>query len=443
MHPKTAASFQTACEGRCSRATLVLVTAILAMACSLLAAGSAGAAVSGAIFTTDADCGSVNLNVTYESKQDVYLNGGPQNAHAAGLSPDGSYYVQVTAPDGTLLGTSGATAPVTVTGGEFAQCYQLWSIVSKASDGSQGFDDTTNNGGEYKVWISTDATFTNSDAKTDNFKAKADGVPCDPDVEVCGGDPSSATLNVRKFYDANANGLDDDGQDIDGWEFSVVDGTSFFGLLTPLSLLVAAPDTYTVTESTPLESNWQHTTANPVVVPVVDGDSVDVAFGNVCLGAGGGHTLGFWSNKNGQAMIDAADRAMLNALNLRNANGSNFDPTTNTQIKNWLLSANATNMAYMLSAQLAAMALNVSNGFVDGSALIYAPGATSANGLGYTTVNALIAEADASLLADPVTVAAGPARTYQEGLKNALDKGNNNLNFVQATPCAFSFAPLP
>jgi hypothetical protein len=32
-----------------------------------------------------------------------------------------------------------------------------------------------------------------------------------------------------------------------------------------------------------------------------------------------------------------------------------------------------------------------------------------------------------------------PYRAYQQALKNALDKANNNLTFVQSTPCAFSF----
>jgi hypothetical protein len=33
-----------------------------------------------------------------------------------------------------------------------------------------------------------------------------------------------------------------------------------------------------------------------------------------------------------------------------------------------------------------------------------------------------------------------PFRAYQEALKNALDAANNNLNFVQAAPCPFTFA---
>jgi hypothetical protein len=40
-----------------------------------------------------------------------------------------------------------------------------------------------------------------------------------------------------------------------------------------------------------------------------------------------------------------------------------------------------------------------------------------------------------------LVTAGSPFRDYQEALKNAFDKANNNLTFVQATPCAFTFAP--
>lgn len=49
-------------------------------------------------------------------------------------------------------------------------------------------------------------------------------------------------------------------------------------------------------------------------------------------------------------------------------------------------------------------------------------------------------EANVSLGANGYTVAAGATRTYQQALKNALDRANNNLNFVQSTPCPYSFA---
>jgi hypothetical protein len=170
-------------------------------------------------------------------------------------------------------------------------------------------------------------------------------------------------------------------------------------------------------------------------VSVVDDSTVSgLYFGNLCVGAGGGLTLGFWSNKNGQALITSDDLFFLTALNLRNSNGSNFDPTSKTALRTWLLNGTAVNMAYMLSVQLAAMELNVRHGFVSGTALVYAPGSASANVNGFATVQALEDEADATLGADGYTVDGDPLRAYQESLKTALDNANNNKTFVQATP---------
>jgi hypothetical protein len=152
--------------------------------------------LSGAIFTTDASGVPVNLNI-YAAKEDVYLNGGPGiNApdDAAGL-PAGTYSFQVTDPSGkTLLSTdavtcrqftvdasgvirsvapSGACAHATGTDGEDAGItVQLFP-----------YDDTPNNGGVYKVWVSPtellDCTapgnkhcFVPRYSKTDNFKVR-------------------------------------------------------------------------------------------------------------------------------------------------------------------------------------------------------------------------------------------------------------------------------
>jgi hypothetical protein len=95
-------------------------------------------------------------------------------------------------------------------------------------------------------------------------------------------------------------------------------------------------------------------------------------------------------------------------------------------------------MAYMLSAQLATMELNVRHGIVNGTALIYAPGTASANALGFATVNDVMAEGNALLgsLGGNVTVGASSLRTSEEAVKTALDRGNNNLNFVQSGPSA-------
>jgi hypothetical protein len=390
----------------------------------------------GAIFTTNNLCDGTNVNI-FGSKDDVYLDGGPARAGAAGLQ-DGNYYVKVTEPNGTLLGYS-TSAIVQVSGGEFVTCYQLSAILVKASDGTTGYDDTSNPGGEYKVWVSQDPNFPNDASKTDNFKVKSGG-------GGGGGENEKATLNVIKFYDANANGENDDNQLITGWKVRIQDNIEYIRY-TPITIIVD-PDEYTVTEYAPLETNWVPTTENPVLITLANGDNKTVEFGNVCLGPGGGKTLGFWSNKNGQALIKSDDLAMLRGLNLVNSVGDNFDPTTNSQVRTWLLSANATNMAYMLSAQLAAMALNVHNGLVSGNALVYAPGLlpfapiTGLNSLGFISIDDLMKAADIELgLGTHHTAYSSDSwRSYQEALKNVLDSANNNYNFVQSRPCPFTFA---
>jgi hypothetical protein len=261
--------------------------------------------------------------------------------------------------------------------------------------------------------------------------------------------PQEAKLEIKKFYDANANGVNDSEAIIPSWQVRVQSnstGTYDSGtLLTgsadlPLSL---DPGSYDVSEDTPVQMNWYRTTQSPVPVSLLDEDNKTVEFGNVCTGAGGGLTIGFWSNPNGKKLYGADDQALLVGLNLvqntKKGTGIPFDPTGYASYQSWLLKADATNMAYMLSAQLSAMKLNVYNGKVDSNALIYAPGTKSANSAGFATVQEVMDEANAELGLDPTTVAAGPERTYQESLMKALDRANNNQTFVQSSPCAFSF----
>ena len=151
--------------------------AVLAAVLSMVGASSSAIAAPGALWTTTASGVSVNANI-YANKGDVYLNGGPQHGNGQGL-PDGLYYVQVTAPDGTLLGSSVGSArptPIHVVNGVMVSLYQLSAIVVKASNGAPGYDNTPNHGKEYKVWVSQDSAFPNSKSKTDNFKAPDDPI---------------------------------------------------------------------------------------------------------------------------------------------------------------------------------------------------------------------------------------------------------------------------
>src|SRR6266511_6228980 len=95
-----------------------LSLAVLAMVS--LAVSAAAHAPSGAIFTTLPDGSEVNFNI-YDSKDDVYLDGGPGPGApqtAAGLD-DGTYVFQVTDPSGkTLLSQDAARCrQFTVSGG--------------------------------------------------------------------------------------------------------------------------------------------------------------------------------------------------------------------------------------------------------------------------------------------------------------------------------------
>jgi hypothetical protein len=404
---------------------------------------SIAAQLSGAIFTTNGACDGTDLNV-YADKDAVYLDGGPRKAGSAGL-PEGEYYVKVTEPDGTLLGTSiGASdeTPVVVnSAGEFVTCYQLSAILIKASDGTPGYDDTGNSGNEYKVWISTDPAFAGSDTKTDNFKVLGANEPPPP---------PAALLTVLKFYDANLNGVFDEGteQTLENWLIGITPS----GFAEELWLTTYAAQRqvgdYSIREFLPIEPNWVATTPSPVAITLTS-NGATVKFGNVCLGTGGGHTLGFWSNKNGQTQMNdegsvAPELALLSALNLRTAAGADFDPTTYNAFRTWILDATAINMAYMLSAQLAAMELNVEAGFVSGASLVYAPAVNALNATvtgDFISISDLMTLANDELALHAVVLDGSPFRAYQEALKNALDDANNNLNFLQPDPtnCPYTF----
>ncbi|MEO7724793.1 MAG: hypothetical protein ABIU29_08930 [Chthoniobacterales bacterium] len=138
---------------------------------------------------------------------------------------------------------------------------------------------------------------------------------------------------------------------------------------------------------------------------------------------------------------------------MRTANGTDQNFTgslaqNKTTLNTFLLGANATNMANMLSAQLAAMELNVShygvaNKFgagVNGAAIVSAPGCGN-TGLNnqFISINDLMSAANTELGLHNLTTSGSPFRAYQECLKNALDDANNNRNFVQGAPCTFNF----
>ena len=422
-------------------------------------------AISGAIFTSTSDGATVNGNI-YDAKEDVYLNGGPANVPGCngGALQDGTYYFQVTDPSGgTLLSSDGIGArKFQVTGGEITTNLGVPAHAASAPDPAVScgslviqlmpFNDTPNNGGVYKAWITRVSDFEAAcggagidcgldgfvpgNTKTDNFKVK-------------GGITPTGALKAIKFYDHDASGTYNAGDILlPDWKMTLtslsqaLDTTQFTGAagFTVFSPLLPAND-YMVLEGTPVQGNWVHSTTiysghdgspqNPAgPLAVVANATTYVAFGNYCTRPSYGKTLGFWSNRNGQALVGAGDLALLVSLNLRNANGTAFDPANYTSFRTWLLAGTATNMAYMLSVQLSAMELNVYNGIVNGNGY-YVPAGM--------TINQLMTDANASLGLYGTTLAGHPQRAYQESLKTWLDQLNNGAGVLSATPCRYSF----
>jgi len=138
-----------------------------------------------------------------------------------------------------------------------------------------------------------------------------------------------------------------------------------------------------------------------------------------------GRTIGFWRNNQGVAIIQNGgfwDELAL--LNLVTMSGSSFNPTGNVNTwRCWLKGANAWNMAYMLSAQLAAMQLNVLSGKVN-------PNCWVQTCSGPTTIQALMQAANIALGLDPYTPPCDNDRQLQRRLKDALDAANNNQNWL-------------
>ena len=456
----------------------------LAVAASLAFANAAQAQnIAGAIFTSTATGETVNAN-QYPAKLAVYLNGGPQNCISPGL-PAGTYYYMVTNPSGSVLLSQDPVShrKFEVSAGQGGKiAINLGNTVTHPNGTSPcggisirlavsaaDFADTDNAGGVYKAWITRAADFEaacpslakscerdgfiHSNTKTDNFRIRdADAPPDDEEP------PLTGELQSFKYYDTNVDGVYDEGIDwpLANWPMTLdppggtsdtTQVTSGSGYTLWVDLL---PGEYEVTEGEPDQLNgfnaWpsggtaldDDTILTPVsdTATVVVGETAEVEFGNFCVAPSGGHTLGFWSNKNGQKLMGddggvASELTLLSGYNLRTANGSDFNPTAYGPFRAWLLDGNATNMAYMLSVQLSAMVLNIESGIVDGNAL-YLP----YNG----TINELVAEANAALGADGLTPSGDTNRARQAQLKDWIDALNNNANVVPTTPCAYSFS---
>lgn len=141
--------------------------------------------------------------------------------------------------------------------------------------------------------------------------------------EVVFGNIQTACVEVAKFYDVNANGVWDEGeQPIEGWKVQVtgtnvrgeivdiVKYTNEYGIAKICGLL---PGDFKVEEIMPT-GNWVATTPMSYEFSLEPGDCKYFEFGNVCWFEADFGTKGFWHNKNGLALIQPEWIAYVNGL---------------------------------------------------------------------------------------------------------------------------------
>jgi len=268
-----------------------------------------------------------------------------------------------------------------------------------------------------------------------------------PDVYVSPSTPEGGlTVTVISgvvFYDANVNGVRDDGEaGIEGCQLRLYKHLNdVWTSLSPptetdseghYTFFAGEGDYRVVVEVVPSEA-WVQTAPSGgyCETNAILGDHIgDNNFGIVYLTLGyGGKTIGFWGSKNGQSLITYSDVTALNRLNLYTPNGWNypkFDTTdlakAKTQIKNYLRNATAVDMCWMLSAQLIATKLNVLHGFLSNETRVYIESSRT-----FITIGKIMENAYEALQ--------GADRDAQEYWKNLLDWVNNNwLRFVIPNP---------
>ena len=438
-------------------------------------------ATAGVFFTTEVDC--VTKENHFLDAQEVYIQG---SQASDGVLDDGLYYVQVTNPSGSvLLGSSGNVTPVQVVGGNFVQCYKLWDIVLKASDGTQGYDPTTNAGGNYKVWISQDPLFTSNVSHITVFKVRPVDTPL---TDIC----------VVKYYDADydqdfdqiANGDEVDELPIPDWRIELwlgdelvecaltdVEGKATFTVPSDGAQYIVREvlPVYTLEEMLTIGFYINSTPLEVEVTAALDEDErISVEFGNVSLipEYGLGRTPGFWQTRTlkGRATLaynillgwDPEWRDLLNTMCLVLPDGTDLmipDTIADNGIPDgdyeaafakldrWIVSMGADgNMAYILSRQLAALALNRNCGFLVDPALMWVLD-TREDPPVPVLIDDFLGDANGLLCGNPLTLGGDPAvaevRDQQEAIKDVIDAINNNvLPVFVISPVPLPFTPL-
>lgn len=463
---------------------------LFAAALFAVASTSVSAQLSGAIYTTNQTGTVVNGNI-YNTKGQVYLNGGPgPNAPctAAGL-PDGNYYFQVTNPSGSaLLSTDPVSNRVViVTGGVITAHTGTHQTKNNGACGSKfvqllPYADTPNPGGEYKVWMTPVGNydpfgggffgFLAPFSKTDNFKIKGSG-PLIP----------QSILRGFKFYDFNENGVRNstvpEEVPIAGWrieifkaglleDFTYTDDIGRYTFLRNLDGTV-----YEIREVAPPPGFipapggiWLPTTPTQGSVTANASEVAAPSFGNISFqqAFGLGRSKGFWHNE-GSALLGQCDplwRAALNGTEtdpvcLR-TNISSADPLVSiflvppppatfgdafAEWADYIVGDPALGHAgFILSSQVAASILNNTCGFMQGT--IYVD--RLQNGV-LVSFDSMVAGA-VSLLCNPGAGLTGPNDPFQDLRDLMLACVNefttiNNTGDLNQPQVVYTVSPTP
>ncbi len=319
-----------------------------------------------------------------------------------------------------------------------SECQQQFSLASSSVGSSSGVASGGSFSASYSVGIPAGGEVSSNLFWTSAGVGPIASVLRCPIWWVCG----------TAFYDENLNGIKDVGEcGIAGRSITIMGPSDTITLTTDAngdfcrSCLPAG--TYTICQELPDSTatcKWVTTTLCKTK-EVIEPWRANIGSAYSCID---GRSIGFWSNKHGGALITDTDLSALRTLNLRNTNGSNFDPTTANQYQSWLTSAGASNMAYKLSEHLSALKLNLAHGMTGPAGNVDAG----------RDLTAMMEYANC-LLDNPIGVCGGSfagqngsvttgsslLKTEQERLKNVIQQINTNGSFVQPSPCGLVAGP--
>src|SRR3546814_175647 len=184
------------------------------------------------------------------------------------------------------------------------------------------------------------------------FMVAGTGFAADLTTASCG----CSTIKVKKFYDANANGVLDVGEPgLRGWKMTLesvsnsVNSTKYTNWSGVAGWGIKAGSDYSLREGTPIQTNWVQSSPvdengdpiNPQTgIVALAGKTTWVKFGNYCKVGSRGRTPGFWSNRNGESRMGddgslQPELDLLGDLNLVDANGMEFNPVSHLELSTW------------------------------------------------------------------------------------------------------------